>query len=167
MQEANIGKVHILHVDDDLDVRLPMARSLQEFDHVVLTAGAVAEALQLAKGLKLNLCILDVRLPDGTGIKLCQRLRKLQPDVPIVITPPTQMTRFSGKRSQYAAMPSCRNQSLLPSWNKLLSDCSIEKSKTETRSAFRVRNCAAAITRQNLTDFRNGDRNRSRPNYFK
>jgi len=33
-----------------------------------------------------------VRLPDGTGIELCQRLRKLQPNVPIVITPPTQTT---------------------------------------------------------------------------
>ena len=83
-QEANIGKVHILHVDDDPDVRLLMAGSLQEFGYVVLTAGTVAEALRLAKDLKFNLCILDVRLPDGTGIELCQRLRTLQPDVPIV-----------------------------------------------------------------------------------
>jgi two-component system OmpR family response regulator len=82
--EANIGKVHILHVDDDPDVRLLMAGSLQEFGYVVLTAGTVAEALQLAKNLKFSLCILDVRLPDGTGIELCQRLRGLQPDVPIV-----------------------------------------------------------------------------------
>jgi CheY-like chemotaxis protein len=40
--------------------------------------------LQLAKDLKFNLCILDVRLPDGTGIELCQQLRTLQPNVPIV-----------------------------------------------------------------------------------
>lgn len=84
MEEANIDKVHILHVDDDPDVRLLMAGSLQEFGYVVLTAGTVAEALQLAKDLKFNLCILDVRLPDGTGIELCQRLRHLQPDVPII-----------------------------------------------------------------------------------
>jgi CheY-like chemotaxis protein len=84
MEEANIDKVHILHVDDDPDVRLLMAGSLQEFGYVVLTAGTVAEALQLAKDIKFNLCILDVRLPDGTGIELCQQLRKLQPNVPIV-----------------------------------------------------------------------------------
>jgi len=69
MQEANIGKVHILHVGDDPDVRLLMAGTLQEFDHLVLTAGTVAEALQLANGLKFNLYILDVRLPNGTGKK--------------------------------------------------------------------------------------------------
>ena len=83
-EEANIDKVHILHVDDDPDVRLLMAGSLQEFGYVVLTAGTVAEALQLAKNLKFNLSILDVRLRDGSGIELCQQLRKLQPNVPIV-----------------------------------------------------------------------------------
>ena len=78
------SKVHILHVDDDPDVRLLMAGSLHEFGYVVVTAGTVAEALQLAKEFKFNLCILDVRLPDGTGIELCERLRTLQPGVPIV-----------------------------------------------------------------------------------
>jgi DNA-binding response OmpR family regulator len=77
-------KVQILHVDDDPDIRLLMAGSLAEFGYVVATAGTVAEALQLAKELTFNLCILDVRLPDGTGIELCQQLRKLQPGVPIV-----------------------------------------------------------------------------------
>lgn len=77
-------KAHILHVDDDPDIRLLMAGSLQEFGYIVVTAGTVAEALQLAKDVKFNLCILDVRLPDGTGIELCRSLRKLQPDVPII-----------------------------------------------------------------------------------
>lgn len=77
-------KAHILHVDDDPDIRLLMAGSLQEFGYVVVTAGTVAEALELAKDVKFNLCILDVRLPDGTGIELCQSLRKLQPGVPII-----------------------------------------------------------------------------------
>src|SRR5437868_5192524 len=74
----------ILHVDDDPDIRLLMAGSLSEFGYTVVTAGTVAEAIQLAKEIPFSLCILDVRLPDGTGIELCQSLRKLQPGVPIV-----------------------------------------------------------------------------------
>jgi len=77
-------KIHILHVDDDPDIRLLMAGSLSEFGYTVVTAGTVAEAIQLAKEIPFSLCILDVRLPDGTGIELCQWLRKLQPGVPIV-----------------------------------------------------------------------------------
>lgn len=82
--ENKAEKLHILHVDDDPDVRLLMAGSLQEFGYVVVTAATVAEALQLARELRFNLCILDVRLPDGTGIELCQQLRQLQPNVPIL-----------------------------------------------------------------------------------
>jgi CheY-like chemotaxis protein len=77
------SRIHILHVDDDPDVRLLIAASLGELGYTVATAGSMAEALQLAKDLKFNLCILDLKLPDGTGVELCQQLRKLQPDVPI------------------------------------------------------------------------------------
>src|SRR6266496_2770398 len=51
------------------------------------------------------------------------------------ITLLTEMKQFSGKRSQDAAMPTCRSQFLLPNWNKLLPDCLIEKSKTEVDQA--------------------------------
>jgi len=82
--EVKVEKLRILHVDDDPEIRLLIAGSLREFGYIVATAGTVAEALQLAGDLEFNLCILDVRLPDGTGIELCQQLRELQPGVPIV-----------------------------------------------------------------------------------
>lgn len=77
-------QAQILHVDDEPEIRLLMAGTLQEFGHRVMTAGTVAEALKLAEEFTFDLCILDVRLPDGTGIELCQKLRKLQPGAPIV-----------------------------------------------------------------------------------
>ena len=95
-------KARILHVDDDPDVRLLMAGSLQEFGYLVVTAGTVAEALQLAQGMKFSLCILDVRLPDGTGIELCQQLRDLQPDVPIVY-----YSAYADETSQQEALSVC------------------------------------------------------------
>lgn len=74
----------ILHVEDDPDVRLLIAASLQAFGYIVVTAGTIAEGMQLARDLRFDLCILDVRLPDGSGIDLCRRLRDLQPKVPIL-----------------------------------------------------------------------------------
>ena len=78
------NKPHILHVEDDPDVRLLIAGSLQAFGYMVVTAGTVAEAMQLARDLRFDLCILDVRLPDGSGIDLCRQLRDLQPNVPVL-----------------------------------------------------------------------------------
>ena len=83
-REKPHNRPRILHVEDDPDVRLLIAGSLQGFGYVVATAGTIAEAMQLARDLRFDLCILDVRLPDGSGIDLCRQLRELQPGVPIL-----------------------------------------------------------------------------------
>jgi two-component system OmpR family response regulator len=77
-------KARILHVDDHQDTRLMMAALLQERGYGVLTAGSVGEALQLAEDITFDLYILDVRLPDGTGVELCQKLREMRPGIPIL-----------------------------------------------------------------------------------
>ena len=77
-------KARILHVDDHQDTRLIMAALLQDRGYGVLTAGSLGEALELAKDISFDLYVLDVRLPDGTGIELCQKLRTLRPGVPVI-----------------------------------------------------------------------------------
>ena len=77
-------KARILHVDDHQDTRLMMAALLQDRGYGVLTAGSVGEALELAKDISFDLYILDVRLPDGTGVELCKKLRAMRPGVPIM-----------------------------------------------------------------------------------
>jgi len=79
-----MAKAHVLHVDDDPDLRLLISASLQDFGYVVATGGTVAEGLELANEFKFDLCILDVRLPDGTGIELCQEINLIQPGVPVI-----------------------------------------------------------------------------------
>jgi DNA-binding response OmpR family regulator len=61
-----------------------MAALLQDRGYGVLTAGSVGEALALAKDISFDLYILDVRLPDGTGVELCKKLRAMRPRVPIM-----------------------------------------------------------------------------------
>jgi CheY-like chemotaxis protein len=77
-------KARILHVDDHQDTRLMMAALLQDCGYGVLTAGSVAEGLELAQEINFDLYILDVRLPDGTGVELCQKLRGLNSKIPIL-----------------------------------------------------------------------------------
>lgn len=77
-------KARILHVDDHQDTRLMMAALLQDCGYGVLTAGSVAEGLELAKEINFDLYILDIRLPDGTGVELCQKLRRMNSKVPIL-----------------------------------------------------------------------------------
>ncbi len=61
-----------------------MAALLNDSGYGVMTAGNVREALELAHQIKFDLFILDVRLPDGTGVELCQQLRQLRPGIPVL-----------------------------------------------------------------------------------
>ena len=63
-------KARILHVDDHQDTRLMMAALLDEFGYGVMTAGTVAEGWEMAQSMTFDLYLLDVRLPDGTGVEL-------------------------------------------------------------------------------------------------
>jgi len=92
----------ILHVDDEPDIRLLISASLHEFGYVVATAGTSAEALELAKQFKFDLCILDVKLPDGSGIDLCQKIHLMQPKVPVLY-----YSAYASDEEQEAALSVC------------------------------------------------------------
>jgi DNA-binding response OmpR family regulator len=81
---AKKTKARILHVDDNQDTRLLMAAVLGDAQYGVMTAGTISEAMQLAKEIEFDLFILDIRLEDGTGIELCQKLREVQPNVGVL-----------------------------------------------------------------------------------
>lgn len=79
-----------------------MAALLQDRGYGVLTAGSVAEALELAREISFDLYILDVRLPDGTGTELCQKLRALRPTVPIMY-----YSAYGDEAAHKAALAEC------------------------------------------------------------
>ena len=61
-------------VDDHEVVRRGVADLLDGHEdlEVVGEAGSVAEALSRIPALRPQVAVLDVRLPDGTGIELCR-----------------------------------------------------------------------------------------------
>ena len=102
MTAENSPKARILHIDDDPDIRLMISASLRDFGYVVATAGTTAEALELAQQFKFDLCILDVKLPDGSGIELCQKIHELQPKVPVLY-----YSAYASDEEQEAALSVC------------------------------------------------------------
>ena len=63
-------------VEDDEIILDSLRYSLVQAGHAVTTAGSVQEALDcLARGAPFDLCLLDIRLPDGSGFQVCDAIR--------------------------------------------------------------------------------------------
>jgi two-component system, NarL family, response regulator DevR len=77
----------LLIVDDHEVVRqglVAMFERRPEF-HVVAEAGTVAEAIEAARRFRPDLAIMDVRLPDGSGVEACREIRAELPDTRVVM----------------------------------------------------------------------------------
>lgn len=79
--------VRLLVVDDHEVVRQGLVAMLDRrigFE-VVAQAGTVAESIGLAARYEPDLVIMDVRLPDGTGIEACREIRANRPQTRVVM----------------------------------------------------------------------------------
>ena len=75
----------VLLVDDHPELLDLVTRALTRDDHVVSRAASLAEARAELAARTPDLLILDVALPDGTGLDLCKELRRKQVAVPILL----------------------------------------------------------------------------------
>jgi len=57
---------------------------LSEENYKVDTAATIEEACSMATKTQYDLYVLDKRLPDGTGVELCETLTKISPSVPCI-----------------------------------------------------------------------------------
>ena len=53
--------------------------------HVVAQAGTVAEAIAAARRFQPDLVVMDVRLPDGSGMEACREIRSDHPATRVVM----------------------------------------------------------------------------------
>ena len=78
------NKCRVLCVDDHHDTSEMLELLLSKEDYEVDTAGTMEQACRLAERKSFDLYVLDRRLPDATGLELCERLQQLTPDVPCI-----------------------------------------------------------------------------------
>lgn len=89
----------ILVVDDEPSICWGFERLLSEQGHVVLTASSAEEGLEKAEEQRIDLLVLDVRLPGEDGISALPRFRNAIGDAPVVI-----MTAFGDLETAVAAI---------------------------------------------------------------
>jgi DNA-binding NarL/FixJ family response regulator len=80
-------QLRLLLVDDHEVVRQGLAAviSRRENFQVVAEAGTVADAIEAAERFRPDLIVMDVRLPDGSGIEACREIRAEHPEIRVVM----------------------------------------------------------------------------------
>ncbi len=74
----------ILVADDDKDIRSVLALYLEDAGYEVVEAADGAEALRVLEAQDIDLCLLDIMMPELDGYQVLKRVRE-DDDVPVIV----------------------------------------------------------------------------------
>lgn len=85
-QAAGAGRIRLLVVDDHDIVRAGLAALLTDSATIQLvgTAGTAADAVAAARRLAPDVVLMDLRLPDDTGVAACREILAIRPDTRVI-----------------------------------------------------------------------------------
>jgi DNA-binding NtrC family response regulator len=77
--------LRILLVDDEVEFLEPMKARVERRGFGCVTAASGEEALAILASASVDCAVVDVKMPGMDGIELLRRLRRLHPEVPVVL----------------------------------------------------------------------------------
>ena len=81
-----MSKTHTaLVIDDESDIRELIAMTLDRIGLDTHTAANLEEAEHLLSTYSFDVCLTDMRLPDGNGVDFVNRIHELQPELPVAV----------------------------------------------------------------------------------
>ena len=75
----------VLVIDDEPDIRELLELTLLRMGLETATAGDVKEALLAIQTFKPDLCLTDMKLPDGTGFDIVRYIQREVPHIPVAV----------------------------------------------------------------------------------
>ena len=75
----------VLVIDDEPDIRELLELTLLRMGLETATAGNVQDALLEIQNFKPDLCLTDMKLPDGTGFDVVRYIQRESPHIPVAV----------------------------------------------------------------------------------
>ena len=93
-------KKTILLAEDDAGNRLIIAEILEDMGYQVIAEAGGSSALSIIRrGVHIDLVITDYRMPDMNGLDLVMELRRILPNVPVIM-----MTAYGSIENYFQSM---------------------------------------------------------------
>ena len=80
-----MSKQTVLIVDDEPDIRELLDITLSRMGLITHSAATLAEAISKTDELRPDLCLTDMKLPDGNGISLVEHIQAEHPHIPVAM----------------------------------------------------------------------------------
>lgn len=116
----------ILVIDDEADIRELIDLTLSRMGLAADCVGSVAEAMACLKQHHYQLCLTDMRLPDGEGLEIVQYLNDSRSDTPVAV-----ITAYGSAENAVAALKA-------GAFDYLAKPVSLEQLRTLVKSALRL-----------------------------
>ena len=75
----------ILLIDDELNIRLLYKEELEEEGYMVETAKDAKEGYEKFKKFNPDLIVLDIKMPEISGMEALQKFKAEKPDIPVIL----------------------------------------------------------------------------------
>ncbi len=89
----------VLVVDDEPDIRELLELTLAKMGLGVVAVGSIADAREQLTRARFDLCLTDMRLPDGEGLDLVRHIGSLDNDLPVAV-----ITAYGSAENAVAAL---------------------------------------------------------------
>jgi len=80
-----LGGLSVLLVEDDIELQRMLTAELEQAGLAVTAAGSFRDSQDLLGSMEFDLAVLDVMLPDGSGLDLARRLKAQHPGIGIIM----------------------------------------------------------------------------------
>jgi len=80
-----MNKKQVLVIDDEPDIRELLELTLGRMNLETRAAANLDEARHLLQDFRFDLCLTDMRLPDGNGIDLVRHIQDKHPQLPVAV----------------------------------------------------------------------------------
>ena len=75
----------VLIIDDEPDIRELLELTLGRMNLDTKAASNISEAKSFLDNIEFNMCLTDMKLPDGNGIELVEYMQTKYPDIPVAV----------------------------------------------------------------------------------
>jgi DNA-binding NtrC family response regulator len=114
----------ILIVDDEKRFRTTMSKFLAASGLTAATAGSGREALEELRRTSYDVIILDVRMPEMSGVEALKEIKKIDPEVEVIIM------------TGYASVDTAKEIMTRGAYDYMLKPCAVEELMEKIDAAY-------------------------------